>query len=94
MVTFYGEGGARYYDSRDARKQIHKEGLIYWTFNMFTDKWNLMHFDNVRASDTEHSYYMFVRSNYLPICNGDHFMIEPDSPHRFSHQFGYYQEIT
>lgn len=92
-MTFSTKEGARYYDARDALKRVHKGDLIYWTCNMLTNKRDLMHFDNGRAPDTEHSYFISVRSNYLPLRNGDHFIIDPYCPYIFSRQFRYYQEI-
>ncbi|KAL0451731.1 UNVERIFIED_CONTAM: hypothetical protein Slati_1151200 [Sesamum latifolium] len=49
--------------------------------------------DDGRAKDFEEAYFMAIRSNYLPLRQGDHFDVEPYSPHRFGRQFGFFQEV-
>ncbi|KAL0433469.1 UNVERIFIED_CONTAM: hypothetical protein Slati_2681200 [Sesamum latifolium] len=38
MMKFSGEGSAKYYDPREARKRIHKAEFVSWTCNMIEDK--------------------------------------------------------
>ncbi|KAK6141910.1 hypothetical protein DH2020_024348 [Rehmannia glutinosa] len=51
MMTFSGEGGAKYYDPADARKRIHKGGLISLTCTMITKEKDLTYVDNRNAEE-------------------------------------------
>ncbi|KAL0311677.1 UNVERIFIED_CONTAM: hypothetical protein Scaly_2918300 [Sesamum calycinum] len=49
--------------------------------------------DDGRVKELDHSYFVAIRSSYLTLRQGDRFIIEPYSPHRFGRQFGYYQDV-
>ncbi|KAL0447770.1 UNVERIFIED_CONTAM: hypothetical protein Slati_1904900 [Sesamum latifolium] len=91
MTLFFGEGGAKYYDPQEARKRIHKGDFISWTCNIIAKDKDFPFVDDGRAKDFEEAYFMAIRSNYL--LQGDHFDVEPYSPHRFGRQFGFFQEV-
>ncbi|KAL0458003.1 UNVERIFIED_CONTAM: hypothetical protein Slati_0427500 [Sesamum latifolium] len=93
MTLFSGEGGAKYYDPQEARKRIHKGDFVSWTCNMIAKDKDFSFVDDGRAKDFEEAYFMAIRSNYLPLRQGDHFDVEPYSPHRFDRQFGFFQEV-
>ncbi|KAH6762260.1 hypothetical protein C2S52_019693 [Perilla frutescens var. hirtella] len=54
---------------------------------------NIWYVDDGEAPESHQCYFMAIRSNYLTKRLGDHFIIEPYSPHQFSRQFGYYQSL-
>ncbi|XP_073066001.1 uncharacterized protein [Primulina eburnea] len=93
MASFSGEGGAKYYDPSEARKKIHKEDFVSWTCTMITRNKDFLYLDNGNAEEFEQNYFIAIRSSYLSLRQGGHFIIEPYSPHRFSRQFGFYQTI-
>ncbi|KAH0720107.1 hypothetical protein KY284_005137 [Solanum tuberosum] len=93
MAVYSGEVGARYFDSNDVRKCIHGGENVAWTSTMMDKTYPYFHVDNDHASEVELSYFMSIRFNYLPLRCRDSFIIEPYSPHRFSRQFGFYQNI-
>ncbi|PIN13986.1 hypothetical protein CDL12_13383 [Handroanthus impetiginosus] len=68
-----------------------KGGAKY--FELRKARKDFLYVDNGNAEDFKQDYYIAIRSNYLPLRRGEHFIFEPYSPHRFSRQFGYYQEI-
>ncbi|KAL0444702.1 UNVERIFIED_CONTAM: hypothetical protein Slati_2192900 [Sesamum latifolium] len=49
--------------------------------------------DNNDAEELEYNYFVAIRSSYLTLRQGDKFIIEPYSPHRFGRQFGYFQDV-
>ncbi|KAG5589645.1 hypothetical protein H5410_040159 [Solanum commersonii] len=49
--------------------------------------------DDGKAPELELAYFMSLRFNYLPLRREGSFVIEPYSLHRFSHQFGFHQDI-
>ncbi|KAL0412996.1 UNVERIFIED_CONTAM: hypothetical protein Sradi_1501300 [Sesamum radiatum] len=49
--------------------------------------------DNTDAEELDHNFFVAIRSSYLTLRQGDKFIIEPYSPHRFGHQFGYFQDV-
>ncbi|KAL0406232.1 UNVERIFIED_CONTAM: hypothetical protein Slati_3937100 [Sesamum latifolium] len=87
MTRFSGEGGAKYYDPQEARKRIHKAEFVFWACNMIVMNRPFKFIDNGDA-ELDHDYFIAIRSSYLTLRQGDKFIIEPYSPHRFGHQFG------
>ncbi|KAL0313483.1 UNVERIFIED_CONTAM: hypothetical protein Sradi_5747600 [Sesamum radiatum] len=49
--------------------------------------------DNGDTEELDHNYFVAIRSSYLTLRQGDKFIIEPYSPHRFGRQFGYFQDV-
>ncbi|PIN05695.1 hypothetical protein CDL12_21766 [Handroanthus impetiginosus] len=93
MTQFSGEGGSRYFDPKEARKRIYEGDSTHSTYNMITKNKNLLFVDNGKARELEYDYFIAIRLNYLPLRQGERFIIEPYSPHRFSYQFGYYHKV-
>ncbi|MCD9639493.1 hypothetical protein HAX54_024064 [Datura stramonium] len=93
MVAFLGEGVARYYDKKKARKRIHQGDNIAWASTMLNNSEPYDYIDDNDALELELNYFESIRFGYLPLRNGNSAIIEPYSPHRFSHQFGFYQRI-
>ncbi|KAL0298013.1 UNVERIFIED_CONTAM: hypothetical protein Scaly_3076100 [Sesamum calycinum] len=93
MTRLSGEGGAKYYEPREARKRIHKAEFVSWACNMLVKDEPFKFVDDGRAEELDHSYFVAVRSSYLTLRQGGRFIIEPYSPHRFGRQFGYYQDV-
>lgn len=84
MDTFSGEGGARYFEKKDARKRIHGGATIAWDATLI-NRPNAYHYrDDVTEKEYQSNFFMSIRSNYLFLRNGDVFIIEFYSPHRFS----------
>ncbi|KAL0396595.1 UNVERIFIED_CONTAM: hypothetical protein Scaly_0107900 [Sesamum calycinum] len=92
MTRFSGEGGAKYYEPREARKRIHKAEFVSWACNMLVKAEPFKFVDDGRAEELDHSYFVAIRSSYLTLRRGGRFIVEPYSPHRFGRQFGYYQD--
>ncbi|KAL0430527.1 UNVERIFIED_CONTAM: hypothetical protein Sradi_0678700 [Sesamum radiatum] len=91
MTLFSGEGGTKYYDLQEARKQIHKGDFVSWTCNMIAKDKDFSFVDDMLAKDFEEAYFIAIRSNYLPLWQDDHFDVELYSPHWFARQFGFFQ---
>ncbi|KAI3458828.1 hypothetical protein Pfo_015491 [Paulownia fortunei] len=87
MAIFSGEGGAKYYDSKEARKRIHKGDFVSWTCTMITKNKDFLYVDNGNTEEFEQNYFIAIRSNYLCLRQGEHFIIEPYI------QFGFYQVV-
>ncbi|KAH0641870.1 hypothetical protein KY285_032736 [Solanum tuberosum] len=49
--------------------------------------------DDGKAPELELAYFISLRFNCLPLRRGGSFVIEPYSPHRFSRQFSFHQDI-
>ncbi|KAK4389548.1 hypothetical protein Sango_2291800 [Sesamum angolense] len=88
MTRFSGEGGAKYYEPREARKRIHKAEFVSWACNMLVKAEPFKFVDDGRAEELDHSYFVAIRSSYLTLRRGGRFIVEPYSPHRFGRQFG------
>ncbi|KAL0329246.1 UNVERIFIED_CONTAM: hypothetical protein Sradi_4911300 [Sesamum radiatum] len=88
MTRFSGEGGAKYYELREARKRIHKAEFVSWACNMLVKDEPFKFVDDGRAEELDHSYFVAIRSSYLTLRQGGRFIIEPYSPHRFGRQLG------
>ncbi|KAL0462710.1 UNVERIFIED_CONTAM: hypothetical protein Slati_0158600 [Sesamum latifolium] len=93
MTRFFGEGGAKYYDPQEACKRIHKAEFVSWACNMIVKNWPFKFVDNNNAEELEYNYFIAIRSSYLTLRQGEKFIIEPYSPHRFERQFGYFEDV-
>ncbi|KAK4397783.1 hypothetical protein Sango_1253800 [Sesamum angolense] len=93
MTRFSREGGAKYYEPREARKQIHKAEFVSWACNMLVKDGPFKFVDDGHAEELDHSYFVAIHSSYLTLRQGGRFIIEPYSPHRFGLQFGYDQDL-
>ncbi|KAL0444046.1 UNVERIFIED_CONTAM: hypothetical protein Slati_2127300 [Sesamum latifolium] len=93
MTRFSGEGGAKYYDSQEARKRIHKAEFVSWACNMIVKNRPFKFIDNGDTEELEHNYFVAIHSSYLTLRQGDKFIIEPYNPNRFERQFGYFQDV-
>ncbi|KAL0451207.1 UNVERIFIED_CONTAM: hypothetical protein Slati_1098800 [Sesamum latifolium] len=93
MTRLFSEGGAKYYDPQEARKWIHKAEFVSWACNMIVKNKPFRFIDNSDAEEFDHDYFIAIRSSYLTLRQGDKFIIEPYSPHRFGRQIGYFQDV-
>ncbi|KAL0437697.1 UNVERIFIED_CONTAM: hypothetical protein Sradi_0477600 [Sesamum radiatum] len=93
MRRFSGDGGAKYYDPREACKQIHKTEFVSWACNMIMKNMPFKFVDNGDGEKLEHNYFVAIRSSYLTLRQGDKFIIELYSPYRFGSQFAYFQGV-
>ncbi|KAL0327898.1 UNVERIFIED_CONTAM: hypothetical protein Scaly_2222400 [Sesamum calycinum] len=88
MTRFSGEGGAKYYEPREAHKRIHKIEFVSWACNMLVKDGPFKFVDDGHAEALNHNYFIAIRSSYLILRQGGRFIIEPYCPHRFGCQFG------
>ncbi|KAL0451578.1 UNVERIFIED_CONTAM: hypothetical protein Slati_1135900 [Sesamum latifolium] len=93
MTRFSGERGAKYYDPQGACKRIHKSEFVSWACNMIMKNRPFKFIDNGDAEELDHDYFIAIRLSYLTLRQGDKFIIEPYSSHRFGRQFGYFQDV-
>ncbi|KAH0661831.1 hypothetical protein KY290_027750 [Solanum tuberosum] len=93
MVVYSGEGAAKYFDKDEARKRVHQGENIVWNATLLSRPHPTYYIDDGKAPELELAYFMSLRFNYLPLRRGGSFVIESYSPHRFSHQFGFHQDI-
>ncbi|KAH0672034.1 hypothetical protein KY284_023121 [Solanum tuberosum] len=93
MVVYSGKGAAKYFDKDEARKRVHRGESIVWNATMLSRPHPTYYIDDGKAPELELAYFMSLRFNYLPLRRGGSFVIEPYSPHRFSRQFGFHQDI-
>ncbi|KAL0311199.1 UNVERIFIED_CONTAM: hypothetical protein Sangu_2414600 [Sesamum angustifolium] len=70
MTRFYSEGGAKYYEPREARKQIHKAEFVSWACNMLVKDGPFKFVDNGHAEELDHNYFVAIRSTYLTLRQG------------------------
>lgn len=92
MAACSSEGVARYFGKEEARKRIHNGENINWTSTMPRRSDPSYYYDDGKADEFELNFFMSIRSNYLPLRDGVDFIIKPYSSHRFSRQFGFYQD--
>nr|GLL46420.1 uncharacterized protein LOC105973838 [Ipomoea trifida] len=93
MITYSGEGGARPYGQAEARRKIFKADGVKWACTGRRLTKDLSFIDDGKDGHTEDDeYFMCLRSNFLILRWADSCIAEPYTPHRFSRQFGYYQD--
>ncbi|KAL0307104.1 UNVERIFIED_CONTAM: hypothetical protein Sradi_6127700 [Sesamum radiatum] len=93
MTRFSGEGGAKCYELREARKRMHKSEFVSWACNMLVKDGPFNFVDYGNGEELDHNYFVAIHSSYLILFKPKKFIIEPYSPHKFGRQFGYYQDV-
>ncbi|KAL0284684.1 UNVERIFIED_CONTAM: hypothetical protein Scaly_2841700 [Sesamum calycinum] len=88
MTRFSGEGSAKYYEPREARKRIHKAEFVSCACNMLVKDGPFKFVDDGNAKELDHNYFVAIRLSYLTLRQSDKFIIDRYSPHRFGRQFG------
>lgn len=93
MVKFSGEGTMHFYNEGSSREQLRNSGHINWAANPFGKRYDETVLDDGRLVPHKFAFLMSIRSSFLTLrCQDDH-IIEPYSPHRFSRQFGFHQDL-
>jgi len=77
----------------DTRKMIHEGKTSELGCLMLAKNHTEIIFDNGKLDDARSDYLVALRGSFLPIRQGVSFHLEPYNPHRFSRQFGFYQQI-
>ncbi|KAL0453696.1 UNVERIFIED_CONTAM: hypothetical protein Slati_1347700 [Sesamum latifolium] len=80
MIRFFGEGGAKYYDSQEARKRIHKAEFVSWACNMIVKNRPFKFIDNGDAEELDVDYFIAIRSSYLTLRQVTSSLLSPTVP--------------
>ncbi|CAH9100234.1 unnamed protein product [Cuscuta europaea] len=91
MISYPGEGGARFLEKRSARKRIFQGDVSAWVCSTHRRIKEYSFFNGKNPPEAELALFRSLRSNYLVLRYRDHCIAEPYTPHRFSRQFGYFQ---
>nr|GMC99819.1 ABC transporter G family member 11 [Ipomoea batatas] len=91
MVSFSGEGGAKFYSETDARKKIFKGESINWLYASRNHDRDCIFHDDGKGIEEDLEYFLCLRPCRLILRQGQQCVAEPYTPHRFSRQFGFYQ---
>ncbi|KAF7143338.1 hypothetical protein RHSIM_Rhsim05G0112600 [Rhododendron simsii] len=93
MIRYGGERVAKQLDEAEALDLFRKcDGLVMDRFAQREGKSKEL-VDDGQLSDWEMEYLISIRSGYLTLRSGSTKFIEPYSPHRFSRQFGFTQDV-
>nr|GME18032.1 ABC transporter G family member 11 [Ipomoea batatas] len=93
MITYSREGGARRYGQVEARRKIFKADSVRWGCTTRRQTKDLRFLDDGKENHSQDDeYFMCLRSNFLILRWANSCIAEPYTPHRFSRQFGYYQD--
>nr|GLL21956.1 uncharacterized protein LOC105964676 [Ipomoea trifida] len=91
MVSFSGEGGAKFYSETDAHKKIFKGESINWLYASRNHYRDYIFHDDGKGIEEDLEYFLCLRPCRLILRQGQQCVAEPYTPHRFSSQFGFYQ---
>jgi len=92
MVRYSGFGGAKSFD--DTRRHIHEGAIADLGCTMLSkNKYDTLNDDGTLGCE-KFSYLVALRSGYLPLHRAATFYAMPYIPHRFSRQFGFWQELS
>jgi hypothetical protein len=93
MVTFSGEGAAKYFEEAQAQKLFRSINKFkFHCFALFKGHQEILE-DNDQLFDSYVNYFISQRLSYLSSRRGDLSVLEPYSPHHFGRQFGFNQDI-
>ncbi|KAL2943275.1 hypothetical protein RDABS01_031623 [Bienertia sinuspersici] len=92
MIAFHGASNVKKLTSAEAKVFIRSGQDINWIGNcMRNPKDRLLIDDSTLRQDVD--FLLSIRSCFLTLRYDNDHMVEPYSPHRFSHQFGFCQNI-
>ncbi|KAF7151700.1 hypothetical protein RHSIM_Rhsim02G0146600 [Rhododendron simsii] len=93
MVRLAGEKNAKHFTALAARKLLRSvDTLRLSSLAMFYNDERLM-VDDGNQSHFWMAYTISLRSSYLTFRRDMQYIVEPYSPHRFSRQFNFYQDV-
>ncbi|KAG5521474.1 hypothetical protein RHGRI_033887 [Rhododendron griersonianum] len=92
MIRYGGERVAKQLDEAEALDLFRKCDDLVDRFAQREGKSKEL-VDDGQLSDWEMEYLISIRSGYLTLRSGSTKVIEPYSPHRFSRQFGFTQDV-
>ncbi|KAK9664996.1 hypothetical protein RND81_14G082900 [Saponaria officinalis] len=91
MVVYSGFGHAKFFKDDEARKLIHEgRSINLGCFMRGFDKGTCL-CDDGTLSREHLTYFICLRTAYLPLRQGRSFILEPYGPYRFGKQFGFFK---
>ncbi|KAG8367693.1 hypothetical protein BUALT_Bualt16G0099600 [Buddleja alternifolia] len=93
MVKYAGEGMANYFDLEDARILFHKVNPSTIRILLSHQKEQISLIDGSNLSSQYKDLFVSLRSAYLTFRHGREHIVESYSPHRFSRQYNFCQDI-
>ncbi|KAL0406169.1 UNVERIFIED_CONTAM: hypothetical protein Slati_3930800 [Sesamum latifolium] len=93
MVKYAGENMARHFEPTEARDLFHCINPSRLLNIHFHHQGPSLMADDAKISNTFQDLFMALRSSYLTLRIGGDSIVEAYSPHRFSHQFGFCQDV-
>ena len=79
MSQYSGEGGAKYFNEREARELVHNGDQARWNELIFLQKSETL-IDNGNLCLSRLSYFINIRSSYLVLRQENSLIVEPYSP--------------
>ncbi|KAG8380943.1 hypothetical protein BUALT_Bualt06G0069100 [Buddleja alternifolia] len=93
MVKYAGEGMEKYFDLKDARVLFHKINPSTIRILFPHQKEQISLIDGSNLSSQYKELFVSLRSAYLTFQHGREHIVESYSPHRFSRQYNFCQDI-
>ncbi|KAL3519896.1 hypothetical protein ACH5RR_018045 [Cinchona calisaya] len=93
MGKFSGSSSVISFVEISAREHIMRRTNFAWHSTSFAFKKQHIFSDDHSLSSFKFNYFMNLRSSYLSLRCEDLYVVEIYSPHRFSRQFGFYQDL-
>ncbi|KAL2926936.1 TD and POZ domain-containing protein 5 [Bienertia sinuspersici] len=93
MIAFHGTDAIKTLSHKEAKSSIYSGQDINWVIIAPNDTTSVKYVDNSMQSQQVIDFLLSVRSCFLTLRYENNCIAEPYSPHRFSRQFGFYQDI-
>ncbi|KAL0366242.1 UNVERIFIED_CONTAM: hypothetical protein Sradi_3514300 [Sesamum radiatum] len=93
MVKYAGENMARHFEPTEARDLFHRINPSRLLNIHFHHQGPSLVADDAKISNTFKDLFVALRSSYLTLRIGSDSIVEAYSPHRFSRQFGFCQDV-
>ncbi|KAL2940230.1 Myosin-2 [Bienertia sinuspersici] len=93
MIAFYVTDAIKTLSHKEAKSSIYSGQDINWVIIAPNDTTSVKYVDDSMQSQQVIDFLLSVRSCFLTLRYDDNCIAEPYSPHRFSRQFGFYQDI-
>lgn len=93
MTQFAREGMAKCYNELEAHDLLRAKRHVPLSSTIIIKDERKILVDDMHLAIRLFEYFTSLRANYLTLCCEDLHIVEPYSPHRFSRQFGYVQDV-
>ncbi|KAL2899266.1 Guanosine-5'-triphosphate 3'-diphosphate pyrophosphatase [Bienertia sinuspersici] len=94
MIAFHGTNAIRPLARKESKPSICSGQDISWVIIAPNDDTSVKYVDDIMQLQRVTDFFLSMRSCFLTLRYANNYIAKPYSPHRFSRQFGFYQDVS